>query len=129
MSFPILICDDSNLARRMVLRSLPQNWDTEIHLAENGFQAMDILRTRHIALLFLDLTMPEMDGVAVLEAIREEKIETYVLVVSGDIQPQMQEQVMKFGALDFITKPVDQTRVETILQKFGFYSRTELISA
>lgn len=129
MSFPILVCDDSNLARQMVLRSLPKNWDVEIHSVENGFQAMEILRNRHIALLFLDLTMPEMGGIAVLEAIREEKIETYVLVVSGDIQPQMQERVMKLGALDFINKPVDQIRIENILQKYGFYSSPELIRA
>ncbi|MDN4501723.1 response regulator [Alteromonadaceae bacterium BrNp21-10] len=129
MSFPVLICDDSNLARRMVQRSLPKDWDVEIYTAEHGKQAMDILRQQHIALLFLDLTMPEMDGLQVLQAIKEETIETYVVVISGDIQPQMQQRVMAFGALDFITKPVDNLRLQNILETFGFYSPCEYATA
>ena len=129
MSFPVLICDDSNMARRMVQRSLPCDWDVEIFTAENGQQALDILQQQHIALLFLDLTMPEMDGLEVLQAVKDQGIETYVLVISGDIQPQMRQRVMALGALDFISKPVDSLRIYQILERYGFYSYSELASA
>lgn len=121
MHFPVLICDDSNLARRMVLRSLPSDWNAEIIMAENGLEAMKVLTTRHISLMFLDLTMPEMDGIEVLQEVKKQKIETFVIVVSGDIQPKMQERVQQLGALSFIKKPIDYAKLERILLDYGLY--------
>lgn len=121
MSFPVLICDDSSLARKMVLRSLPDDINQNVYTAENGEEALQILEQQPIALLFLDLTMPLMDGVEVLKSIKQKSIEVFVIVVSGDIQPQMQERVMSLGALDFIKKPVDSVRLEGVLQRFGLY--------
>ena len=66
MSTRVLICDDSNLARKQVLRSLPENLSTDVQLAKDGQEALDILRNQHIDILFLDLTMPIIDGLGVL---------------------------------------------------------------
>ena len=44
MSTNVLICDDSNLARKQVLRSLPENLSTDVQLAKDGQEALDILR-------------------------------------------------------------------------------------
>ncbi|MDM7859485.1 response regulator [Alteromonas sp. ASW11-36] len=121
MSFPVLICDDSSLARKMVKRSLPDELSQAIFTAENGQQALDILEQHPISLLFLDLTMPFMDGVEVLKMIKQKSIEVFVIVISGDIQPQMQDRVLSLGALDFIEKPVDSARLHGTLQRFGLY--------
>ncbi len=121
MSFPVLICDDSAIARKMVQRSLPENFASEIHLATNGQEAVQQLQDKQIALLFLDLTMPVLDGIGVLEAIKEQGLEVFVIVISGDIQPEMKSRVQRLGALDFIEKPVDQDKLVGILNKFGLY--------
>ncbi|MBE1298710.1 MAG: response regulator [Alteromonadaceae bacterium] len=121
MSFSVLICDDSKLGRKSVQRCLPEGFATEIHLAEHGQQALDVLRSEAITILFLDLTMPVMDGVQVLEAIKAEKIEVFVLVVSGDVQPQMQQRVLNLGALDFIQKPLTTEKLLDSLGKYGLY--------
>lgn len=121
MTFPVLICDDSSLARKLVRRSLPDHLNETVFLAENGQEALSILEQQPICLLFLDLTMPLMDGVEVLQAIKQKSLEVFVIVVSGDIQPQMQERVLSLGALDFIKKPIDSTRLQVVLQKFGLY--------
>ena len=121
MSFPVLICDDSPIAQKMVRRSLPENFASEITLANNGAEAMHYLREKNIALLFLDLTMPVMDGLEVLQEIRTHCLEVFVIVISGDIQPEMQKRVAKLGALDFIAKPVDKPKLASVLQKFGLY--------
>ena len=107
MAFPVLICDDSSLARKMVRKSLPEPFTEQVYTAENGQQALQLLEQHPICLLFLDLTMPLMDGVEVLQTIKERSLEVFVIVISGDIQPQMQERVLSLGALDFIKKPVE----------------------
>lgn len=121
MSFPVLICDDSAIARKMVQRSLPDNFASEVHLATNGQEALEHLNEKQIALLFLDLTMPVLDGIGVLEAIKQQCLEVFVIVISGDIQPVMKQKVEQLGALDFIEKPVNQSKLLGILNKFGLY--------
>ncbi|WP_026377466.1 response regulator [Aestuariibacter salexigens] len=121
MTFPVLICDDSSLAQRMVKKSLPSDFACELHTADNGQQALDLLNNQHFALLFLDLTMPVMDGLEVLHHIKQKCIEVFVIVISGDVQPQMRERVMALGALDFISKPVDESRLTQVLKQFGLY--------
>ncbi|GAA0341637.1 response regulator [Bowmanella denitrificans] len=121
MGFPVLICDDSMLARKSAQRALPIDWDAEVSFAANGREAIVALQRQHFGLLLLDLTMPEMDGVEVLEQIKALGIEVFVVVISGDIQPQMQQRVRELGALDFIAKPVDSQKLQAILQGFGLY--------
>jgi len=100
-------------------RALPEGWDVDISYAANGVEAIEALKTGNGDVLFLDLNMPIMDGYQVLESIRKEDIQTIVIVVSGDIQPEAREKVIKLGALDFIKKPIDQKKVTEILNQYG----------
>lgn len=119
MAIPLLICDDSNMARKQVVRSLPDGWDVDITFASNGIEALAAVRAGKGEMLFLDLTMPELDGFGVLETIRSEDLKTVVIVISGDIQPVARERVLRLGALDFIQKPVDKDKLTATLETFG----------
>ncbi|TMO94490.1 response regulator [Pseudoalteromonas sp. S3260] len=121
MRFSILVCDDSTVARKQVIRCLKECIDADIQQATNGKEALEQLRQRHFDLLCLDLTMPEVDGIEVLEQIKISKIESYVLVISADIQQKMQARVAQLGAIDFIHKPINKTQLSTVLHKFGIY--------
>lgn len=121
MSFPVLICDDSAIARKMVKRSLPQPLSEQVSMACNGQEAIEHLVDNPVALLCLDLTMPVMDGLQVLQEIKARCLEVFVVVISGDIQPEMKRRVSELGALDFIEKPVDADRLEIVLKRFGLY--------
>jgi chemotaxis protein CheY-P-specific phosphatase CheC len=114
----VLICDDSNLARKQMARSLPAQWQDKIFFAGHGQEALEVLKRQPIDLLFLDLNMPILDGYEVLQAIREQKIPVKVVVVSGDVQPEARERVMAFGALDFIRKPVAAEKLTEVLANF-----------
>ncbi|WP_018276468.1 response regulator [Teredinibacter turnerae] len=122
MALPILICDDSNMARKQVTRSLPAGWDVEITYATNGAEALDVIRAGKADMVFLDLTMPVLDGYGVLETVRREDLNCMIIVISGDIQPEAHERVKALGAIDFIKKPVDQTKLETVLTTYGLIS-------
>lgn len=119
MAMPVLICDDSILARKQVRKSLPESFDVEVQTAGNGVEALQVLRTQEIGLVFLDLTMPELDGIGVLEAIKSDGIDCFVIVISADIQPEMQRRVMELGALAFIQKPVSDEKLAVILKQYG----------
>jgi len=69
--------------------------------------------------VFLDLTMPEMDGYEVLEHIKAEDLKSVVIVISADIQPDARERALKLGALDLIQKPIDSTKLQGTLRTFG----------
>lgn len=119
MSIPLLICDDSNMARKQVARSLPPEWDVDITFAKNGLEGLAAIREGKGEMLFLDLTMPELDGYGVLEGIRTEGLKSVVIVISADIQPEARERVRALGALDFIRKPIDQEKLTTVLNTYG----------
>lgn len=104
----ILICDDSKVARRSIARCISESFSGEILFAENGIEALSVLEKASIDILFLDLTMPEMDGFEVLGEIKRRAIQTQVVVVSGDIQEIAQQRCYDLGAYAFVEKPLKE---------------------
>lgn len=119
MTTPILVVDDSPMARKILIKSLPSTWDVEITQAVNGLEALDAYRAGKADVMFLDLTMPVMDGYEVLENLQKEGLNSFVIVVSADIQPLAQERVKKLGAMAFIKKPVNPDLIESVLKQYG----------
>lgn len=119
MNLPVLICDDSGMARKQLARSLPGGWDIDISFACNGQEAINAIYQGKGDILFLDLNMPVMDGYQVLEYIRSNDLPTMVIVVSGDIQKPAYDKVKSLGALDFIKKPASGDKICSILQQYG----------
>lgn len=123
MSISILVCDDSSFARKQVIRAMPTDWDFTISQATNGEEALQTIISENIELMFLDLTMPVMDGYEVLKSIYSQDINCLVIVVSGDIQPDAVERVKKLGAIGFVKKPVNKEEIESLLIEFGLLVR------
>jgi len=119
MTIPLLICDDSAMARKQVKRSIPEGWDVDITMAKNGLEGMEAIRAGQGEMVFLDLTMPELDGYGVLETIKKEGHKSIIIVISADIQPEARERVMGMGALDFVKKPIDGKKLTNVLTKYG----------
>ena len=121
MTVSVLVVDDSPMARKMLIRSFPPEWDIEITQATNGSEALAAYRRGHVDVMFLDLTMPEIDGFQVLETLRREDMNCLVIVVSADIQDKAQERVLGLGAIAFIKKPIDAGKIERILHDYGIF--------
>jgi len=121
MSLPIVIADDSLLARKVLTKALPDGWDVDITYASNGREALEHYRKGLASVMFLDLTMPDMTGYQVLEALQHEDLNTFVIVVSADVQPMARERVRALGAIAFIAKPVTTEAVLPILKEYGLY--------
>ncbi len=115
MTPAILICDDSNLARKQLARILPQDWQSSIYFAGHGADALATLKKQPIDWLFLDLNMPVMDGYQVLTELQKLALPVKVIVVSGDIQPEAYQRVMSLGAQAFLKKPATAEEVAALL--------------
>ena len=121
MTIPLLICDDSNMARKQVARSLPPEWDVDITFATNGLEGLDAIRAGKGEMVFLDLTMPEMDGYGVLDTIKAEGLKCMVIMISADIQPEARDRVVGAGALAFIRKPINSDKLLSVLTEYGLF--------
>ena len=122
MTTPVLICDDSSVARKQMARTLPADWDIEISYAKHGQEAIELIKQGKGDIMFLDLNMPVMDGYETLEAIIKNDLQSMVIVVSGDIQPEAHRRVKALGAIEFIKKPIGPEELASILEKFGLYA-------
>lgn len=121
MGLPVLVVDDSTLARRLLINALPEAWDVEITQAANGTDALAAYRAGQASIMFLDLTMPGMTGFDVLETVRSEGLDSFVIVVSADIQPEAKARVKALGAVAFIDKPITSAKLLPILKEYGLY--------
>ena len=100
MAIPVTIADDSLLSRKTVRKALPPEWDIELTEACNGKEALAAVAAGKAEVLFLDLTMPELDGFGVLRQLHEHHTKTVVIVISADIQPEARKlSIRAFSAL------------------------------
>jgi two-component system chemotaxis response regulator CheY len=67
----------------------------------------------------LDIVMPKLDGVSVLRQIREESPDARIVMVSAVDQKGKLTECIRLGALDFIVKPFDKTRLKSFFLKYG----------
>ncbi|MFC3200922.1 response regulator [Alteromonas oceani] len=120
MSLTVLVADDSKLSRRSVIRALPPELETTVIEATNGKEAIETLSGNAVQLVLLDLTMPEIDGVGVLEYLSEQPSSPDVIVISADFQPEKQRIVMSLGAKRFLRKPLDKEELAMTLFELGY---------
>ena len=119
MPIPVTIADDSSLSRKVVRRALPVDWDVEITEACNGAEALAAVNSGKAEVLFLDLTMPELDGFGVLKYLHEHHAKTVVIVISADIQPEAKRIVDSLGAFRFLQKPLQPEQLKQALVEVG----------
>lgn len=119
----ILICDDSPLVHKAMSKYLRNLDGVTLYFAENGTQAIDCLITETIDVLFLDLTMPVMDGFEVLQRLPASAASTEVIVLSADVQKQAIERCISYGANHFLPKPFNQSQLLNTLNRLGIYQK------
>jgi chemotaxis protein CheY-P-specific phosphatase CheC/ActR/RegA family two-component response regulator len=122
MVIPLVVCDDSMMARKQLIRALPPEWPVSISQACHGEEAMEMIRQGLAEVMLLDLTMPVMDGFEVLAAVRSEGLNPKVIVVSGDVQEEAIRRVTELGALAFIKKPANPEELRQTLERLGLLS-------
>ncbi|MEW5910684.1 MAG: sigma 54-interacting transcriptional regulator, partial [Thermodesulfobacteriota bacterium] len=119
----LLIIDDEPDMLSLLKRSLYPELKWEILTAQSGKEALRILNETPIDLLLLDVKMPEMDGMQLLLKVREKPESPTVIMMTAYGVIELAVESIKNGAYDFITKPIDETRLLITLQKALEYHR------
>ncbi|MBW1990163.1 MAG: response regulator [Deltaproteobacteria bacterium] len=109
----VLVVDDEKNIRDGCERILSR-MGCQVDKAQNGVQALEILERTPAALVLLDLKMPGMDGMDVLERIREKRPGTLVVIITGYATVETAIEAMKRGAYDFIPKPFEPDRLRIV---------------
>jgi len=109
----ILVADD-NATNHMVVMSLIESLVAEVHLASDGQEAIDILKTKDIDIVLMDIHMPVMDGIEATLSIRSsEEAWSDVLIIALTADPQYQQKRLckNIGMDDALAKPVKLTDI------------------
>ena len=113
------------------LHRLLQDAGFEVEIAESGASAVEILGERPSDLVLLDLGLPDMDGVDLLQQVHQHHPEVPVMVLSGRDDPANRVRCLDLGACDFVGKPFDVAellaRVRARLRPIAQHSTGELL--
>jgi two-component system, chemotaxis family, chemotaxis protein CheY len=117
----VLIVDDSPTIRgfaRIYLKPL----NVEVQEAEEGMQALELVRAQPPAVAIVDINMPGMDGLQFIRELRSDSRPELrnlpVILLTGDRSEQIREQGRNAGAADFLGKPIKGAELQAMVKKF-----------
>jgi YesN/AraC family two-component response regulator len=120
----ILVIDDEKATLSM-FRLFLDAYGYQVYTAENGTEGLEIFRREKPAIVLTDIKMPGIDGLAVLQQIKEINPQTAVIVITGHGDTALAEQAVALHAVDFIHKPIKKEALDAALEK----ARAKLNSA
>lgn len=112
----ILVVDDAAFMRMRCAKLLKEN-GYDVVEADNGAVALEVYKDKKPDAVLMDITMPEMDGLAALKALREIDPDVRVAMVTAMGQQSIIMDAIKNGAKDFVVKPFEKERVLEAVEK------------
>lgn len=112
----ILFVDDDENFRKVTAYALKQS-GFDVSTATNGREALLHLDSYPVDAILTDLTMPVMDGIALLDALRERRNEFPVIVITAHGSIESAVDAMRAGAFDYVTKPVNREALRMVLER------------
>jgi DNA-binding NtrC family response regulator len=119
----LLIVDDEPDMLPLLKRTISAEVNWEILTALSAREALDILARKRVDLMLLDIKMPEMDGMELLTLLKESPEPPTVIMMTAYGVIDLAVEAIRKGAYDFITKPLEDTRLLLTLQKAMEYHR------
>jgi DNA-binding NtrC family response regulator len=112
----IFLIDDDELIVNMLSRSLKkEGYSVQTATTTDGI--MDRIESSYPDIVLLDINLPGLSGIEILEKIREGGIQTQVLMLTADDTAETAIRAMKLGAADYLTKPFNMEEVKIVLAK------------
>lgn len=118
----ILIVDDSISARIMMIDAFPEFIKKHSVFIEavDGLDGIEKYNSSNPDIVFLDLTMPRMNGKDALVEIKKIKPDAIVIMATADRQKETKNELLKAGAIRVIHKPVDTDEIRDVMTKYAF---------
>ena len=112
----ILIADDEEIVIRSCLRILPEE-EYDIDTAQNGLEAVEKVAVNDYDMLILDIMMPKLTGMEVLQRVKETHPDIDVIMITGLNEIDTAVKAMKLGAFDYLPKPFDPDELEMVVSR------------
>jgi DNA-binding NtrC family response regulator len=116
MNRRILIADDEEIVLRSCLRILAGG-DYQIDTSNDGLDALRKVSDNSCDVLILDIKMPKMDGMEVLQRVKEAYPDIEVIMITGLHEIETAVQAMKLGAFDYLSKPFDPDEFVMVVER------------
>lgn len=116
MSARILIVDDEEIVIRSCVRILADDSHI-VDSVEDGWEALRKVDDTHYDIIVLDIMMPKIDGLEVLQHVKERHPDTDVIMMTGLSQVQTAVKAMKLGAFDYLSKPFDPDQLKHVVDR------------
>ena len=116
----VLIAEDEYCSRMNLIRQIKEclfHTTLEIFEAENGREAWDIFLGQHPELVLTDIRMPLLDGLELTEMISQSQLYTKVIIVSGFAEFEYAQRAMKYGAVGYLLKPIQEKELMNLLRQ------------
>lgn len=113
--FGVLVIDDEKDFTQLMSEIL-QKHDYRVSVSNEGMAALDLMDQENYDVVLLDLIMPQVNGLQVLQKIRARDSQIPVVILTGDSRKNIVNHALELGAYDFINKPVDWGRLEFVLK-------------
>lgn len=111
--YSILIVDDERIERRGIKFLLKHiGIELDIYEASNGKEALEFLNDNEVDILFTDIKMPFMDGIALINEVKKREIKSKIVIFSGYEEFEYAKFATKMGVLNYILKPVNPKEFE-----------------
>jgi PAS domain S-box-containing protein len=112
----ILIAED-NAINQKVAKTLFKNIGYEVDFANNGLEVLDVVKAKNYDIIFMDIMMPEMDGIQATIELRKAGIGIPIIAMTANIAKDEKTNALLAGMNDYVTKPVRIDTVKKILIK------------
>ena len=113
----VMIVDDSSIIRQTIKKYISDEDVEIVGAAENGKVALELFKKTSPDIVTLDITMPEMDGLTLLENIMKINKNVKVMIVTALADKTTGLKAMKLGAKSYITKPFTETLLKDTLNR------------
>ncbi len=114
----ILITDDEPLTRRSLQEILRYD-GYNVSTAEDGAQALQIMKESAVDIVLADLKMPNIDGMELLRKVKEDYPQTHVVLMSAYGNIENAVEAMRLGACDYVTKPIEDKQLKMLMGKIA----------
>lgn len=114
-----IIVEDDPMVAQINKRYLSEFQDIEVvEIFRNGKDAINYLFENAVELIILDITMPVLDGLKFAKIIRENRINSDIIVVTAANDIEHLDEMLRYGVIDYLIKPFDRSRFNNAINKF-----------
>jgi len=100
-----IVCDDAGIVREAIRNIIMKEGYQRITLAKNGKELLEALDKKNPTMVFLDINLPDINGLELLKNIKERNPKIKVIMVTADTSEETKNQAIQLGAESYITKP------------------------